>query len=117
MTYLRMTGEQKIQFDFAVRRHGENVYAIKNHLKKHYGYDDDESWSIIHKFSTPTLGDILRAAGDLPLIVEEDENNYVVTDLAGNVSLVGDEAKSFLASVDKLGMPRNTFRLFVEVSV
>lgn len=90
-------------------RHGDNKYAIKNSLKKHYHYNDDEAWAVINEF------DPLPNANGVATLKENETKEYMVASLFGDVVLTGQAARDFVANADKLGIHRSAYRLFVEV--
>jgi hypothetical protein len=103
---------QRHQYDQAVEKYPNNKWAIKNHLKKHYGYDEDDAWEIYELFSGNDRGTDQK---DSP--VTYIPNNYIVSDVSGKFMLFGDEAKTFVEHAQTLSIPRHIYRVFVEVQV
>lgn len=120
--------DQRLQYDLANDRHDGNKWAIKNHLRKHYGYNEDNAWAIYEQFSgnkrdAQYLGDVVdgngQTLGDILALKSKanvtDDVNYIVVDLDGNIAFQGEPARQFVNAADKVGIPRNSYRLFVEV--
>jgi hypothetical protein len=101
--------EQRRQYNLALERHDGNRWAIKNHLMKHYGYNQDDAWAIYEQFS----GVDLDKADDTKA---ECEPNYIVGDLGDTgVFFAGEIAKTFVKMADELRIPRDSYRLYVQV--
>src|ERR1700744_3027766 len=99
--------QQRAQYQHATARHGDNLYAIKNHLKKHYYYTEDEAWQVINNFSFGGFS----FEKEKDYLVSTDTNNYIVMNKVSREAITGDDAKTFLALAEKLGIPRDSYRV------
>jgi hypothetical protein len=109
--------EQRLHYAYAAERHDGNRWAIKNHLRKHYDYSEENAWEIYEEFSDFDRNGVPKVVKDPSLSLKPslDSGNYLVLGLNG-VSYTGEEAKRFVQMADALNVSRSSsYRVFVEV--
>jgi hypothetical protein len=110
------TQEQKLQYVSAALRHGDNRWAIKNHLRKHYDYSEESAWEIYEDFSGFDRDGNPKTVNEVATRDDQyNEKNYIVMHKSTEQTLTGVDARQFIKNADLLGIPRSHYRVFVEV--
>jgi hypothetical protein len=114
-------------FNEAWARHPGNRWAIHNSLLKHHDLTDGEAWYIVSTFMDETTGTriedrrssaFMLAKGRTAETSEQKKADprYIVTSLDGSYSINGSDARMFMSQADALDIPRESYRVYEEIS-